>query len=368
MKPGIEKDVFGTTSDGKPVERYVLRNANGLAVGLITYGATVTELLVPDRQGAFADVVLGFNNLAQYETESPYFGCVAGRVAFRIAEGRFTLDGKSYQLTLNNGRHHLHGGVRGLSKVVWEARPLETAQGKAVEFTHTSPDGDQGYPGNLQVAVIYELTDDDELLIQYSATTDQPTPVNLTHHSYFNLAGAGSGDILGHVLHIDADRYTPTDKELTPTGEFASAIGTPFDFTTPTAIGARIEQVGGYDLSYLLNHQAGSLARVATACEPTSGRSMEVLATAPAVILYTGHYLDGTLQGKDGKVYPKFAGLCLETGHLPDSVHHPKFPSVILRPGETYRQTCVYRFRPTFMEIHDGSENATEKKQQIPSG
>jgi aldose 1-epimerase len=343
-KPGIEKDGFGTTRDGKQVDRYTLRNASGLTAKIVTYGATVTELQLPDRNGQFADVVLGFDNLRQYETQSPYFGCVAGRVAFRITEATFTLDGKSYQLTRNTGRHHLHGGVRGFSKVVWAAEPREREEGPTVELSYLSPDGDQGYPGNLQAAAVVTLTNRGELKFEFAAATDQPTPVNLTHHGYFNLAGAGSGDILGHVLQIDAEQYTPTDEEITPTGEFASVRDTPLDFTVPTAIGARVDQVGGYDLSYLHNHQDGSLARVATAAEPTTGRRMEVFTTAPAIVLYTGHYLDGTLVGKGGKTYPKYAGLCLETGHLPDAVHQPKFPSVILRPGRTYRHTCVYRF------------------------
>ena len=343
-KAGMEQDVFGTTSDGSQVDRYTLRNAGGLMARIITYGATVTELHVPDRDGNPADVVLGFDNPAQYETESPYFGCVAGRVAFRIAEGKFTLDGKSYQLTLNNGRHHLHGGVRGFSKVVWKAEPLDRKEGPAVRFSYSSPDGDQGYPGNLRATAEFTLTDAGELKIEFTATTDQATPVNLTHHGYFNLAGAGSGNILDHVLQIDADQYTPADEDLTPTGQFAPVKETPFDFTTPTAIGARVDETGGYDLSYLHNHQDGSMARLATAGEPTTGRVMEVFANTPAIVLYTGHYLDGTLKGKGGKVYPKFAGFCLETGHLPDAVHHPKFPPVILRPGETYRHTCIYRF------------------------
>jgi aldose 1-epimerase len=344
-KAGIEKEVFGTTSDGARVDRFTLRNAGGMTVRVVTYGATVTELHVPDRDGNLDDVVLGFDKLSQYETESPYFGCVAGRVAFRIAEGRFTLDGKSYQLTLNNGRHHLHGGVRGFSKVVWEAEAVEQDEGPTVRFTHLSHDGDQGYPGNLRATAVFTLTDKNELKIEFTATTDQPTPVNLTHHGYFNLAGAGSGDILDHVLQIDADQYTPTDEDLTPTGEFAAVRGTSFDFTAAKTIGDRVEDAGGgYDLSYLHNHQDDSLAAVATAYHPTNGRAMEVLTTAPAIVLYTGHYLDGTLQGKRGKTYPKFAGLCLEPGHLPDAVHHPKFPSVILHPGETYEHTCIYRF------------------------
>ncbi len=345
---GIEKGVFGVTADGIQVDRYTLRNVSGMTVRLITYGATVIELCVPDREGRFSDVVLGFDRLEQYETESPYFGCIVGRVAFRITHGRFELDGNSYQLTLNTGPHHLHGGVKGLSRVVWEAEPIESGEGPAVKLSYRSPDGDQGYPGNLDVAAVYTLNDQDEMQIDYTAKTDRPTPVNLTHHGYFNLAGAGSGDVWSHVLWLKADRYSVTDEAIIPTGELVPVEGTRLDFTTPTALGARLDHAGGqvvgYDLAYLLDRQDDSLVHMATMHEPVSGRVMEVDTTAPAMIFYTGEYLDGTLEGKGGVVYPRHAGFCLEPGHLPDSVHHPGFPSVILRPGETYRQTSLYRF------------------------
>ena len=351
----IEQDVFGITADGVRVERYTLRNANGMTVRLIAYGATVTELCVPDREGKFDDVVLGFDNLRQYETESPYFGCIVGRVAFRITEGTFELDGKTYQLTLNNGPHHLHGGTKGLSRVVWRADPVIWKGGRpdsqgspGVRFTHVSPDGDQGYPGKLIVTVEYALDDRNEMTIDYTATADQPTPVNLTHHGYFNLAGAASGDVLGHVLWLDADRYSVTDEAVIPTGELAPVSGTRFDFTEPAAVGARMEQVGekaaGYDLAYLLRRPPPAPAHVATMYEPVTGRLMLLDTTAPAMVFYTGEYLDGTLKGKAGVVYNRHAGFCLEPGHLPDAVHHPGFPSVILRPAEIYRQTSVYRF------------------------
>jgi aldose 1-epimerase len=315
-----------------------------MTVKIVTYGATVTELLVPDRQGKFADVVLGFDNLRQYETESPYFGCTVGRVGFRITNAQFTLDGKLYRLTRNAGQHHLHGGVKGLSKVVWRAEPQEGQNSPAVNFSYHSPAGDQGYPGNLDVAVVYALTEQNELRIDYTATTDQNTPVNLTHHSYFNLAGAASGDVLGHTLQLDADRYTPTDAATIPTGEIGTVRGTPFDFLARDKIGTRIGKVGGYDLSYLRTEAGRELVRVATLEEPTSGRRMDVMTTSPAIILYTGNYLDGSRKGKDGVAYRKHAGVCLETGHLPDSVNQPSFPSTILHPGKTYRETCVYRF------------------------
>jgi len=343
---GIEKDVFGTTSDGTQVERYTLRNAQGMVARLITYGATVTELHVPDRQGKLADVVLGFDNLRQYETKNPYFGCVVGRVAFRIAGGQFSLDGKTHQLSLNNGPHHMHGGFKSFSRVVWKAEPL--AEQNAVRLRYRSPHGDEGYPGNLDTTVVYTLTNQNELRIDYTAAADQPTPVNLTHHGYFNLAGAGSGDVMGHVLELAADRYTPmTDKAL-PTGQIAAVAGTPFDFTRPMRIGDRLDKIGGavpgYDLSYLRTRQDDALAQVASLYEPGSGRLMQVHTTPPAIVLYTGNYLDGTLKGKGGAVYGRHAGVCLEAGHLPDSVHHETFPSIILRPPQVYRQTCVYRF------------------------
>lgn len=343
----IEKDVFGRTADGVAVDRYTLRNGP-MTVRLITYGATVTELWAPDRQGTAADVVLGFDHLSQYETESPYFGCTVGRVAFRIARGEFVLDGAPYQLTLNDGPHHLHGGLKGFSHAVWRAEALPDRAAPAVRFTHRSPDGDQGYPGTLDAAVVYTLTADGELRIEHTATADRPTPVNLTHHGYFNLAGAGQGDVLGHVLEIDADRWIPAEEPDLPSGEIAPVAGTPFDFTRPTPVGARIGQIGGpaqgYDLAYLHNHPAGALARVATVREPRSGRAMDVSTDEPALVLYSGNYLDGTLRGKGGAVYARHAGVCLETGRPPDAVHHPHFPTTILRPGDVYRHTCVYRF------------------------
>jgi aldose 1-epimerase len=371
----VQKDPFGVTAGGEAVERYTLRNAGGMTVRLIACGAAVSELWAPDRRGEPADVVLGFDNLAQYEDakQNPYFGGTVGRMAFRITQGRFTLDGKVYQLSLNIPPHHLHGGTRGLSRVVWKAEPLAGDNQPAVRFRCRSLDGDQGYPGNLDVSVTYTLTDRNELKIDYAATTDRPTPVNLTHHSYFNLAGAGSGSVLGHVLELRASRYTPLDEKLIPTGKIVPVAATPFDFTKPTPIGARVQKpsqvADGYDLSYVLDRcgtaalgcpgsgpvegesSAGDQAQpgaavlhAATLREPASGRVMEVFTTQPAVVLYTGNYLDGTVKGKRGAIYAKHAGVCLETAHLPDSVNQPAFPSVILQPGQTYRQTCVYRF------------------------
>lgn len=347
--PNLARDVLGTTADGARVERFTLHNA-GITARLISYGATLTELHVPDRLGRAADVVLGFDRLEQYENESPYFGATVGRVAFRIPNGKFTLDGKQYQLSLNVPPHHLHGGTRGLSRIAWDAEPLEGGRAPAVRFTCRSPDGDQGYPGALSVETIYALTSDGELRIDYTARCDRPTPVNLTHHSYFNLAGVAPacGDVLGHELQLAAGRYTPLNDKRLPTGEIVPVDGTPYDFRTPTALGARIEQVRaesqGYDLSYLRDAAGAELARVAVLREPASGRTMEVLTTQPAVVLYTGNYLDGKLRGKGGVAYRQHAGVCIETAHLPDSVNQPNFPSIVLRPGQVYRHTCVYRF------------------------
>jgi len=344
----IDKNSFGTTAEGQAVDCYTLRNSRGTTARLISLGATLTELWTPDRQGRMADIVLGFDNLKQYETQSPYFGSTVGRVAFRIAGGRFTLDGKPYQLAMNQESCHLHGGPRGFSWVVWRAERLERDEGPALRFTYRSPDGDQGYPGAMDASVVYTLTQQDELRIDHEAVADRPTIVNLTHHSYFNLAGAGQGDILDHVLQLDADRWIPADKPDEPSGAIASVAGTPYDFTRPTAIGARIRQTNpntrGYDLCYLHNQPEGRLSQIAALEYEPTGRRMEVLTNEPAVVLYTANYLDGTLRGKNGKVYGQHAGVCLETGRPPDAANHPNFPSIVLRPGETYRHTCVYRF------------------------
>lgn len=347
-KIDVERDSFGSTTNGIAVDRYTLRNARGVMVRIITYGATVTELWTPDREGNVADVVLGFDNVPQYETQDAYFGCTVGRVAFRIANGTFVLDGKSYELARNDGPHHLHGGTKGFSRVVWQAQPVSTSEGVGVRFTHRSPNGDQGYPGTLDVAVVYTLSEENELRIEYAATTDQPTPVNLTHHSYFNLASAGPGDVLGHIVQVDADRWIPAEEPDLPSGEIVFTKNTPYDFNEPTPIGARIAQTDrrsmGYDLCYLRNCPDGKLARVATLCEPLGGRAIDVSTTEPSVVLYTGNYLNGSLRGKGGVAYQKHAGVCLETGRPPDAVHYPHFPSTILRPGQRYDHTCVYRF------------------------
>src|SRR6266545_69216 len=351
MRARITREAFGTTTDGKSVDAFTLTNAKGLELRAITYGATIIALRVPDRQGHLDDIVLGYPTLAGYLEKSPYFGAIVGRYGNRIARGRFTLDGATYGLATNDGPNHLHGGVRGFDKVVWSASPSETETSAAVALSYTSPAGEEGYPGTLAVRVTYTLTDENELRLDYLATTDRATPVNLTQHSYFNLAGAGSGDILRHVLTIAADRYTPVDATLIPTGEIASVAGTPFDFRTPTAIGARIgqqdiqlERGRGYDHNWVLTRAGDSLALAARVTEPTSGRTLDVLTTEPGMQFYSGNFLDGTITGKDGRVYRHRYGFCLETQHFPDSPNHPNFPSTILRPGREYRSTTVFQF------------------------
>jgi aldose 1-epimerase len=339
---------FGKTPDGTPVDLYVLTNAKGMTTKVTNYGAILTELDVPDRDGKFADVVLGFDDLKGYLGTHPYFGATVGRVANRIAKGKFTLKGKTYHLAVNNGPNALHGGKKGFDKVVWKAEPLRAADGAAVKFTYRSPDGEEGYPGNLTASVTYTLTDDNELKIDYRAMTDQATPVNLTNHSYFTLAGPASGDVLGHEVMLAADRYTPVDDTLIPTGEIKSVKGTPLDFTQSTRIGARIAQVkgdpGGYDHNFVLKKEGKELALAARVYEPRTGRVLEMFTTEPGVQFYTGNFLDGSIRGKGGVVYKKHQGFCLEAQHFPDSVNHASFPSVILEPGKTYTQTTVYKF------------------------
>lgn len=344
----LEVDVFGTTTAGRRVERFTLNNSNGVMVRLISYGATVTELHVPDRKGKLADVVLGFDELGSYETVNPYFGSTVGRVAFRIPDARFELDGRSYELTANNGSHHLHGGDQGFSWVVWDAEPTVLEGSPAVKFTYTSRDGDQGYPGQVEATVVYSLTHCDELRIEYTATCDRVTPIDMTHHGYFNLSGAGAGDVLGHVLQIAAESYSETDKSVLATGRLLPVAATAFDFTLPKRIGQDIEKLpaadGGYDLAYLLAGASDHVRRVAKLMDPVSGRVMEVLSDSRALVFYTGNYLDGTLPGKGGTRYLRNSGLTLETASLPDALHHKKFPNILLLPGEVYQQTCIYRF------------------------
>jgi aldose 1-epimerase len=342
----INKQLYGTTAGGKTVEEYTLTNAHGVEVRIITYGGIITSIRVPDRDGEVVNVVLGFTNLADYETRSPYFGCITGRYANRIAGGRFALDGQEYRLATNDGSNHLHGGTVGFDKQVW----TPTVSGNSLALHYLSPDGEEGYPGNLDVTVTYTLTDDNALRVDYHATTDKPTPVTLTNHSYFNLAG--SGDIHGHRLMINADHYTPTDATAIPTGEIAPVDGTPFDFRSPRLIGPgqrsshpQIVYGRGYDHNFVLKRpDDSSLVLAARVSDPGSGRVMDVLTTEPAVQFYAGNFLDATLVGSNGGLYRQSDGLALETQHFPDSVNHSHFPPVVLRPGETYQSTTVFRF------------------------
>jgi aldose 1-epimerase len=345
MPASTAKSAFGTMPDGAAVELYTLTNANGLVCKVITYGAVITELDVPDRNGKLGDVVLGFDNLPQYLRESPCFGAVVGRVANRISRGRFVVDGKTYTLAINNPPNTLHGGIRGFDKVVWTAEAAEAPDGPAVILRHVSPDDDEGFPGTLSVRVTYTLTDANELRIDYEATTDKATPVNLTNHSYFNLAC--KGDILGQVLQLKAGRYTPTDSGLIPTGAIEDVAGGPLDFTKGKPIGRDIGKLSGmpgYDHNYVIDGGGRGLVLAARVTEPVSGRTLEVATDQPGVQLYTSNWFNGTLVGKYGMAYPLHAAFCLETQHYPDSVNKPGFPSTLLRPGETLGSTTIYRF------------------------
>jgi aldose 1-epimerase len=349
--PAVTRAPFGRTPDGQPVESFTLTNAHGVELRAISYGGIIVSLRVPDRDGRLDDVVLGHEDLEGYLAKPAYFGALIGRYGNRIAGGRFTLDGRTYPLATNNGPNHLHGGVRGFDKRVWKAEPFERPGTAGLLLTRTSPDGEEGYPGNLEVRVTYTLTDRDEVGFEYFATTDKPTVVNLTQHSYFNLAGDGKRDVLGHELMIDADRFTPVDKTLIPTGVLAPVAGTPFDFRKPAPIGARIgaddEQLrngGGYDHNFVLNRPGEGRAPALRVFEPTTGRTLDIATTEPGVQFYSGNFLDGSITGKAGHVYGKRYGFCLETQHFPDSPNHPGFPSTVLRPGREYRSKTVLTF------------------------
>ncbi|HYL63603.1 MAG TPA: aldose epimerase family protein [Candidatus Methylomirabilis sp.] len=346
QKAHVERAVFGQIPGGATIETYTLTNSQGASAKVITYGATLTELRVPDREGKMGDVVLGFDNLQGYLGQHPFFGGTIGRYANRIAKGRFTLDGKEYQLAINNAPNTLHGGEIGFNRRVWTAEPVEAKDGAAVRFRYLSKDGEESYPGNVNVSVTYTLTDANALRIEYSARTDKDTVVNLTNHSYFNLAGAGSGDILKHVLDLNADNYTPVDSTLIPTGEIASVAGTPLDFRKPTAIGERIGQIpaiGGYDHNFVLNGKMGTLRLAARVTDPVSGRQMEVWTMEPGIQFYTSIHLDGSIKGIGG-AYQKYGALCLETQHYPDSPNHPNFPTTVLKPGMRFRSETIYKF------------------------
>ena len=332
---------------------YELKNDTGTEVKITNYGATVTSIKVADRNGEFSDIALGYDRVEDYmnAADKPYFGAIVGRYGNRIAKGQFSLDGETYSLAINNGPNHLHGGIIGFDKVVWDATVISGKGFRGVELTYRAKDTEEGYPGNLDVKVTYKLTDENELVIDYHAITDKATPVNLTNHTYFNLAGEGNGTILNHEVTINADRYTPVDESLIPTGKIESVKGTAFDFTCPKAVGRDIAQKNeqltfgcGYDHNFVLNNEAGELTLAATVYEPVSGRFMEVLTREPGVQFYCGNFLDGRLTGKSGRPYVRRGGLCLETQHYPDSPNQPEFPGTILRPGEVYQTTTIYRF------------------------
>ena len=346
----IVRSDWGKLPGGTPLALYTLRNKQGMEIRVSNYGGIITHWMAPDRTGKLADIVLGYDSIGGYLKETPYFGAIVGRYGNRIAKGKFSLEGKTYKLAINNIGNHLHGGLKGFDKVVWQVEPLDSAQ--TLRLTYRSRDGEEGYPGNLDVTVLYKLTDDNTLHISYEARTDQPTVVNLTQHTYFNLTGGVKSDILAHEVMLNADRFVPVDKTLIPTGELRPVKGTVFDFTQPTAVGQRIndpkdEQIkfgGGYDHCWVLNKTAAAgLQSAATVYEPTSGRTLEVLTTEPAVQFYAGNFLDGKITGKNGVVYQKRYGLCLETEHYPDSPNQPAFPTTVLRPGEVYKTETVYR-------------------------
>ena len=348
----ITKASFGKTTDGQSVDIYTLKNRRGMEARITNYGGIVVSLTAPDRDGKYADVVLGYNDLDTYmKPPFPYFGAIVGRYGNRIAKGRFTLNGVEYKLAVNNGENHLHGGIKGFDKVVWTAQERKSAAGPALVLNYLSKDGEEGYPGNLRVTVVYTLTNNNELKINYTVTTDKDTVTNLTHHSYFNLAGEGNGDILDHRVVLRANRFIPTDAASIPTGEIRNVAGTPFDFLQANAIGARInndhEQLkfgNGYDHTWVVNGRMGLVRQAATVYETTTGRVLEVWTTEPGVQFYTGNFLDAAIIGKSGKPYPRRSGFCLETQHYPDSPNNPNFPTTTLRKGATYRSTTIYRF------------------------
>lgn len=349
--PKVAKAAFGTTKDGQPVDIYTVTNSHGMELKALNFGGIIVSLRVPDKAGKSEDVVLGFDNLAGYEENNPHFGALIGRYGNRIANGEFKLNGETYHLPKNNGPNTLHGGVKGFDKMMWQADPFENKDAAGIVLTRVSKDGEEGFPGNVKVKVTYTLTNNNELTFEYEATTDKATPINLTEHSYFNLSGEGNGNILDQVLKLNADHFTPVDKTLIPTGEIRSVKNTPLDFTKATTIGARINDsydqmvlAGGYDHNFVINGKPGTMRLAARAKDPKSGRVLEVFTTEPGVQFYSGNFLDGTLTGKHGHKYQKRDGFCLETQHYPDSPNHPKFPSTILKPGETYHTNTMLKF------------------------
>ncbi len=350
-KSTMQKQSFGKTDDGQAVDLYTLTNQKGMQVSITNFGATVVSIKVPDKAGTMADVVLGYTDAGGYQSGKAYLGATIGRYGNRIAKGKFVLDGQTFSLPTNDGPNTLHGGIKGFSHRVWTAKDVSSAAGQALQMTYLSKDGEEGFPGNLNVKVVFTLPENNELKIDYSATTDKDTVLNLTNHSYFNLSGQGEGDILGHELTLHASRFTPVDSTLIPTGELKSVKGTPFDFTKSTAIGTRIDQDDeqvkfgkGYDHNWVLDNAGPALHSAAFAYDPKSGRTLEVLTTEPGIQFYTGNFLDGTIHGKDGKVYNHRYAFCLETQHFPDSPNHPKFPTTELKPGHRFHSVTIFKF------------------------
>jgi aldose 1-epimerase len=350
-KARVTREAWGALGDGRPVAAFVVTNANGVELRIIEYGGIIVSLRVKDREGRLDDVVHGHDTLAGYLPNPPFFGCIVGRYANRIGKAEFPLDGKKYTLAKNNGENHLHGGVKGWNQALWQGSPFEKAGAAGVILSHVSPDGDEGYPGKVAARVTYTLDDKDALHVLYQATTDKPTVINLSQHSYFNLGGAKAADILGHELVLRADRYTPVDDGLIPTGELAPVKGTPFDFTTPTRIGARIDADNvqikrgkGYDHNFVVNGEPGKLRLAARVVEPTTGRTLEVMTTEPGVQFYTANFLDGTIKGKGGRSYGRRSAFCLETQHFPDSPNKPSFPTTRLNPGQEFKSETVFTF------------------------
>ncbi|WP_276496393.1 aldose epimerase family protein [Pontibacter litorisediminis] len=338
----IQKKPFGTAPDGQQVQLYTLSNRNGVTVKITNYGAIITAFVTPDKSGEMGDVVAGFEELSGYVPNEPHFGGIVGRFANRIAKGKFTLDGQSYSVTVNDAPHHLHGGNQGFDRKVWHAEELP--QQNALKLTYHSPDGEEGYPGNLTATVVYTLTEENALQIDYSATTDRATPVNLTNHSYFNLSAGNVGNVYGHLIQINADKYVPVDETFIPTGELASVAGTPMDLREPQPIGRHLPEIaGGYDHTYVLHRQDESITKAAEVYEPISGRVLEVYTTQPGIQFYTGNFLDGSLTGKGGHRYTRHYAFCLEAQHFPDSPNQAGFPNAVLRPGESYQQITVYK-------------------------
>ena len=345
----VETSEYGKLADGTPVQLFTLTNSKGAVAKITNFGATLTEVWMPDRTGRKRDIVLGFDSLDGYLGKEPYFGATVGRYANRIANGQFTLDGKTYQLAINDPPNSLHGGAVGFDRKVWKAEPIEVPHAASVKFSYHSPDGEENYPGDLDVSVQYTLTDDDELKLDYTATTDKDTILNLTNHTYWNLAGADSGDVLKQIMMLNANSFTPVNANLIPTGEVPAVAGTPFDFTKPMAIGSRINdpQVQahkGYDVNFVVNGTPGTMRLAARATDPASGRTMEVWTTQPGIQFYTSNYLDGTLTGKRGIHYNQYGAFALETQHFPDSINQPSFPPVVLHPGQTFHEATTYKF------------------------